>query len=197
METPTDTRNCMVINREFDGRAIDPAQKNRSVFSYDKSHPPPAVVSLPTPASTKRVPQQIQNRSEAERPMKDINLQKEINGGPMLVKQPEKLRDNIPYQVKPFEAPQPRRVPPIYQAPHPRVSLPDKSPQPSPRGSDSRDVMETPTYTKNYMVINREFDGRAVDPVSGRLYEYNTRTNERRWVHTPDGHEVKLTRDED
>ncbi|WAR26918.1 FAT1-like protein, partial [Mya arenaria] len=41
----------------------------------------------------------------------------------------------------------------------------------------------TPTHTpidSEYIVLNRKFDGRAIDPVSGRVYEYNTQTNERR-----------------
>ncbi|XP_052778541.1 protein dachsous-like [Mya arenaria] len=51
----------------------------------------------------------------------------------------------------------------------------------------------TPTHTpidSEYIVLNRKFDGRAIDPVSGRVYEYNTQTNERRWISTPDGQHV-------
>ncbi|CAL1540461.1 unnamed protein product [Lymnaea stagnalis] len=33
-----------------------------------------------------------------------------------------------------------------------------------------------------YSINNRAFEGRAMDPVTGKLYEYNTKTNERRWI---------------
>ncbi|WAR26920.1 FAT4-like protein [Mya arenaria] len=42
-----------------------------------------------------------------------------------------------------------------------------------------------PFIDKNYVVTNRKFDGRAIDPVSGRMFEFNTKTNERRFL-TPE-----------
>ncbi|XP_012943596.1 protocadherin Fat 4 [Aplysia californica] len=42
------------------------------------------------------------------------------------------------------------------------------------------DLAEPPSY--NYSIMNRAFDGKALDPVTGKMYEFNTRTNERRWL---------------
>ncbi|XP_055958239.1 protocadherin Fat 4 [Patella vulgata] len=45
---------------------------------------------------------------------------------------------------------------------------------------------------KSFPTVIREFDGRAVDPATGNVYQYNTKTNERRWISTPDGHDIKV-----
>ncbi|XP_021371830.1 uncharacterized protein LOC110462257 [Mizuhopecten yessoensis] len=44
----------------------------------------------------------------------------------------------------------------------------------------------------DFVITNREFDGRAVDQASGQVYEYSTKTNERQWIKTPDGNPVKV-----
>ncbi|XP_076447241.1 protocadherin Fat 4-like [Babylonia areolata] len=41
-----------------------------------------------------------------------------------------------------------------------------------------------------YPVANREFDGRALDPNTGKVYEYSTKTHERRWLGSPPGYNV-------
>ncbi|XP_052781279.1 protocadherin Fat 4-like isoform X2 [Mya arenaria] len=173
-------------------------QPDDSMFKgYDKSHPTPAVISLPMPSATKRVPTQINNRNETE-PVKDINLWLgNDNIGPTLLKKPEKLRSDSPIPTEPENYP-PRRLPPVrkHPAPNQRGPKSEVSPMESFQDSINESGPNMPRDNTNYLVMNREFDGRAIDPVSGRLYEYNTRTNERRWVNTPDGQQVKLTRDD-
>ncbi|XP_052778547.1 cadherin EGF LAG seven-pass G-type receptor 1-like [Mya arenaria] len=73
---------------------------------------------------------------------------------------------------------------PVKQRPPRRDELKKQDGITTVRGSPANSV--TPTN----IVLNRKFDGRAIDPVSGRAYEYNTQTNERRWIRTPDGQQV-------
>ncbi|XP_041349529.1 cadherin-23-like [Gigantopelta aegis] len=47
--------------------------------------------------------------------------------------------------------------------------------------------------TGSSMAMNRHFNGTAVDPATGKVYEYNTETNERRWLETEAGKAVKVT----
>ncbi|XP_067685436.1 cadherin-23-like [Haliotis asinina] len=42
-------------------------------------------------------------------------------------------------------------------------------------------------------ILNREFEGRAVDPASGRVYAYNTKTNTRQWLTNGEGGSVRVT----
>ncbi|XP_053377420.1 cadherin-23-like [Mercenaria mercenaria] len=154
---------------------------DRAPKPYDKQNLPPPVVTLPMPSATKKVPFQVGNKS-IERP-KDVNLFDTDMNGPMLVKKPEKLRSSSPVQTENVQAP--RRLAPV----RPPAQRP---PRPETNAKDGPDL---PTDNANYMVINRVFDGRAIDPGSNRVYEYSTQTGERRWVNTPDGHQVKLTKD--
>ncbi|XP_060602144.1 cadherin-23-like isoform X2 [Ruditapes philippinarum] len=161
--------------------------KNNMIFTdkepkpFDKSHLPPPVVALPMPSATKKVPFQVGNKS-VDRP-KDVNLFSPEMDGPTLVKKPEKLRASSPVPTETSQPP--RRLAPV----RPPASRP---PRPEVTAKDGPDL---PTDSANYMVINREFDGRAIDPTTNNVYEYNTRTGERRWVKTPEGQRVKLTRD--
>ncbi|XP_067685434.1 protocadherin Fat 4-like [Haliotis asinina] len=52
-----------------------------------------------------------------------------------------------------------------------------------------RTVLLSPKPTDR-AIISRQFDGAAIDPATGKVYEYNTRTNERRWLSTPEGKAV-------
>lgn len=71
--------------------------------------------------------------------------------GPTLLKKPEKLRPGSPVSTETSQAP--RRLPPV-RPPAPRPPRPENV---------SQDGPDLPTDA-NYMVINREFDGRAIDP---------------------------------
>ncbi|XP_046581120.1 protocadherin Fat 4-like isoform X3 [Haliotis rubra] len=42
-------------------------------------------------------------------------------------------------------------------------------------------------------VINRDFRSTAGDEATGRVYNYDTRTNQRRWMKTPEGKPVRVT----
>ncbi|XP_046545181.1 protocadherin Fat 4-like [Haliotis rubra] len=53
-----------------------------------------------------------------------------------------------------------------------------------------RSVIVTSNEIDGYPIRNRHFDGQAVDPVTDKVYQYNTRTNQRRWVTTPEGKAV-------
>ncbi|XP_071083481.1 cadherin-23-like [Haliotis cracherodii] len=49
-------------------------------------------------------------------------------------------------------------------------------------------------YTNNGgRAINRDFRGSAVDDATGRVYHYDTRKNQRRWMTTPEGKSVRVT----
>ncbi|XP_041349525.1 cadherin-23-like [Gigantopelta aegis] len=51
---------------------------------------------------------------------------------------------------------------------------------------DSR-LDNNPRTPRSVIIQPREFTGKAVDPVTNKVYEYNTRTNERKWVVSPVG----------
>ncbi|XP_060076862.1 protocadherin Fat 4-like [Ylistrum balloti] len=44
----------------------------------------------------------------------------------------------------------------------------------------------------DFIVTNGEYDGRAVDPASGKVYEYNTKTEQKQWIKTRGGTPVKI-----
>ncbi|XP_071083747.1 protocadherin Fat 4-like [Haliotis cracherodii] len=46
---------------------------------------------------------------------------------------------------------------------------------------------------RSLAILNREFEGKAVDPASGKVYGYDTRTNERKWLTTSEGGSVRVT----
>ncbi|KAJ8302335.1 hypothetical protein KUTeg_021322 [Tegillarca granosa] len=52
--------------------------------------------------------------------------------------------------------------------------------RPAADNSQIQNAPDQPQQTKP--VLNRKFDGRAIDPVTQKVFEYNTKTNERRWV---------------
>ncbi|KAL3853663.1 hypothetical protein ACJMK2_017187 [Sinanodonta woodiana] len=54
-------------------------------------------------------------------------------------------------------------------------SHPQNSPS-SARETQGQDDEFTPE-DRNYGIINREFQGRAIDPATGNVFEFNTRTN--------------------
>ncbi|ESO89854.1 hypothetical protein LOTGIDRAFT_164541 [Lottia gigantea] len=45
----------------------------------------------------------------------------------------------------------------------------------------------------NFARDNRYFDGMAIDPDSGKVYEYNTKTNERKWLNSSDGNPTRVS----
>lgn len=111
---------------------------------------------------TKRVPSQVQNKTGEP---KDINLYSNIppGGGPTLIKKPEKLRAGSPVQTESVHAPRhlpPLDRPPPYHAPyHHTPPQHTGSSAVSTTGSD-----DLSNQKSNYVVLNREFDGRAIDP---------------------------------
>ncbi|KAL4226468.1 Protocadherin Fat 4 [Mactra antiquata] len=188
LREPSAQRNRVEVADDDDGDKVAKNQyhtKHTSMIhtaadikSFDKDHLPPAVVSLPMPSAIKKVPLQRGNAGKSfEKPnLRDENLYLEFeDNGPTLIKKREKLRATSPVQTEP--APLPRRLPPVHK--------------PAVDKNDPEFLQDASTYN----VMNREFDGRAIDPASGRVYEYNTKTNERRWVRTPDGQQVRLRKD--
>ncbi|KAI8782077.1 protocadherin Fat 4 [Biomphalaria glabrata] len=70
-------------------------------------------------------------------------------------------------------------------------------PMTPPRSAASRPITSSSTRSRGprslilttnddpappYSVNNRHFDGKAMDHITGKMYEYNTKTNERRWI---------------
>ncbi|KAK3610535.1 hypothetical protein CHS0354_008970 [Potamilus streckersoni] len=169
--------------------------KDSEVKPFDKSHPPPAVVALPFP--NMRQPMTFENEvplnnyprrksgSQAREKSKNRDPEKSLE---------EESRDGY---FKQTSLEEPYRQPPSYwntysRQPLTAPMLPQQAP--STQVSSRQDIPGTPLpqEKQKYAVINRKFDGRAIDSVTGRLYEYNTKTNERQWVTTLDGKEVKL-----
>ncbi|XP_064600895.1 protocadherin Fat 4-like [Liolophura sinensis] len=52
------------------------------------------------------------------------------------------------------------------------------------------DVLRRDKPVYGTSLLARDFDGMAIDPASGKMYEYNTRTKERRWMSNQDGKAV-------
>ena len=110
---------------------------------------------------TQRVPSQVRNITAGSK-TKDINLFSENgSGGPTLIKKPEKLRAGSPVQMD--TAHPPRHLPSL-ERPPPYQSQATYRP-PWPTGSSAASVAGSHDISKDkYVILNREFDGRAIDP---------------------------------
>lgn len=112
----------------------------------------------------KRVPSQVKNKSA------DINLfsNPTATTGHTLLKRPEKLRAGSPIQTETFQPP--HQLPPLERPPPYRELATPYTYRPprhvgSPAVSTAGSVLNDSSKDKsNYMVLNREFDGRAIDP---------------------------------
>ncbi|XP_069101569.1 cadherin-23-like [Argopecten irradians] len=71
-------------------------------------------------------------------------------------------------------------------------ALTSKNPNKSAFVSEPGGDINSWQKSSDFIVTNREFDGRAVDQASGQVYEYNTKTNERQWIKTRGGTPVKI-----
>lgn len=169
----------------------------------DKTHPPPAIVSLPMPRATKKAPKYAGDiplgkpsidTNNFNFNLKDVHLisNDDIITGHNLLKKPCKLRSENPFSTESTNFPSllstSRRPPAARPSRHGEDTT-------SPKAADGT-LDDTDAISDNYVVLDREFDGRSIEPASGRLYEYNTRTNDRRWVNTPGGQQVKLKLEE-
>ncbi|KAL3853661.1 hypothetical protein ACJMK2_017186 [Sinanodonta woodiana] len=163
------------------------------VQPFNKSHSPSAVVAMPVPISNSKVqpktldnnnpwknyprrklPSQTRGKSENQDPMKEEDYRGDSNTPGDQYSPPPPYWNS--YSRQPLIAPMlPQQAPSTTVLP--RTDIPGTP---------------LPQEKQKYVIINREFDGRAIDPATGKLYEYNTKTNERRWISTPDGKEVKL-----
>ncbi|XP_021371826.1 cadherin-23-like isoform X5 [Mizuhopecten yessoensis] len=71
-------------------------------------------------------------------------------------------------------------------------ALTSKNPNKSAFVSEPGGDINSWQKNNDFIVTNREFDGRAVDQASGQVYEYNTKTNERQWIKRQSGTPVKI-----
>ncbi|XP_067685464.1 protocadherin Fat 4-like [Haliotis asinina] len=85
-----------------------------------------------------------------------------------------------------------------YQKKHPPPALmsippPTYTVKPLPMKSGEDGITSIDYTNKGGRVINRDFRGTAVDEATGRVYDYDARTNQRRWMTTPEGKPVRVT----
>lgn len=108
------------------------------------------------------MPSQVKNKT-TESKTKDINLFSEnATSGPTLIKKPEKLRAGSPVQTETVHPP--RHLPPLERPPPYQPPATYRPPWPSGSSAVSTESHDLSKDKSNYVVLNREFDGRAIDP---------------------------------